>query len=99
MLFSLMSVDELDQCNEMVGKGDNRTIKVSKQSNGATKFSMVQDGKPRKSFPFKQNYLFVATLRVGSEGLQMAVDGKHITSFAFREVLYLSLSSNFFFFF
>ncbi|KAL2484647.1 Beta-1 [Abeliophyllum distichum] len=80
-------VDELDQCNEIVGKDDNRTIKASRQSNGATKFSMLQDGKPRNYFPFKQNYLFVATLRVGSEGIQMTVDGKHITSFAFRETL------------
>ncbi|KAL4574228.1 hypothetical protein LXL04_021054 [Taraxacum kok-saghyz] len=38
-------------------------------------------------FPFKQGYLSVATLRVGSEGIQMTVDGKHISSFAFRETL------------
>ncbi|CAI9779303.1 unnamed protein product [Fraxinus pennsylvanica] len=80
-------VDELDQCNEIVGKDDNRTIKASRQSKGATKFSMIQDGKPRKYFPFKQNYLSVATIKVGSEGIQMTFDGKHITSFAFRETL------------
>jgi len=45
----------------------------------------------RKYFPFKQGYPFVATLRVGSEGIQMTVDGKHITSFAFREVHSFSL--------
>jgi beta-1,3-galactosyltransferase len=73
-----MPVDELDQCNKMVGKDD-------KQS------SMAQEGsKSRKHFPFKQSYPFVATLRVGSEGIQMTVDGKHITSFAFREVIFLS---------
>lgn len=43
--------------------------------------------KPRRYFPFKQGYPSVATLRVGSEGIQMTVDGKHITSFAFREVI------------
>lgn len=43
-------------------------------------------------FPFKQGYPFVATLRVGSEGIQMTVDGKHITSFSFREVLPLIFS-------
>lgn len=48
---------------------------------------MVQEGSiARKYFPFKQGYLSVATLRVGSEGIQMTVDGKHITSFALREV-------------
>ncbi|GMY25978.1 beta-1,3-galactosyltransferase GALT1 [Fagus crenata] len=71
----IKKVDELDQCNKMVGKDD-------KQS------SMAQEGsKSRKHFPFKQSYPFVATLRVGSEGIQMTVDGKHITSFAFRETL------------
>ncbi|KAI3779201.1 hypothetical protein L2E82_08793 [Cichorium intybus] len=62
-------VDELDQCNEKVGK------MVNKESN------------TRSYFPFKQGYLSVATLRVGSEGIQMTVDGKHISSFAFRETL------------
>lgn len=38
-------------------------------------------------FPFKQGYLSVMTLRLGEEGIQMTVDGKHITSFAFREVI------------
>ncbi|XP_050277151.1 beta-1,3-galactosyltransferase GALT1 [Quercus robur] len=65
----IKKVDELDQCNKMVGKDDN------------------QGSKARKYFPFKQSYPFVATLRVGSEGIQMTVDGKHITSFAFRETL------------
>lgn len=52
----------------------------------------MQDGsKPRKYFPFKQGYPFVATLRVGSEGIQMTVDGKHLTSFAYREVISLIL--------
>ncbi|KAK6139334.1 hypothetical protein DH2020_026926 [Rehmannia glutinosa] len=80
-------VDELDQCNELLGKENNQTVKANRHGNGSTTISMVHDGKPRKYFPFKQNDLFVATLRVGSEGIQMTVDGKHITSFAFRETL------------
>lgn len=89
-----MPVDELDQCNKMVGKDDNRM--ASMHSNISRRSSMSQEGsKARKYFPFKQSYPFVATLRVGSEGIQMTVDGKHITSFAFREVIFLS----FFFFF
>ncbi|KAM7487440.1 hypothetical protein LguiB_024924 [Lonicera macranthoides] len=75
-------VDELDQCNEMVGKEDNRHSNVSR------KISLVREGSNTKRyFPFKHGYLSVATLRVGSEGIQMTVDGKHITSFAFRETL------------
>ncbi|EPS67238.1 hypothetical protein M569_07537, partial [Genlisea aurea] len=73
-------VDELEKCNGMVGKAMNHT----KHFNGSMQ---LHDGNPRKYFPFKQNDLFVATLRVGSEGIQMTVDGKHITSFAFRETL------------
>ncbi|KAL8218785.1 hypothetical protein R6Q57_022158 [Mikania cordata] len=61
-------VDELDQCNEKVGK-------------------VINGSKTRNYFPFKQGYISVSTLRVGSEGIQMTVDGKHITSFAFRETL------------
>ena len=82
-----MPVDELDQCNQIVGKDDNHTTMGGKHLNVSTKTPMVQDGsKPKKYFPFKQGNPFVATLRVGSEGIQMTVDGKHITSFGFREV-------------
>ncbi|KAF5745452.1 Beta-1 3-galactosyltransferase 15 isoform 1 [Tripterygium wilfordii] len=75
-------VEEFDQCNKMVG--GNVTLK----SGVARRSSMMLEGfKSRRYFPFKQGYPFVATLRVGSEGMQMSVDGKHITSFAYRETL------------
>lgn len=41
-----------------------------------------------RNFPFKQGYLAVMTFRVGEEGIHMTVDGKHITSFAYREVIW-----------
>lgn len=86
------TVDELDQCNEMVGKDVNQTLKALTHVNGSNGSSQVHDGfKRRRYFPFRQGYPFVATLRVGSEGIQMTVDGKHITSFAYREVLVLKL--------
>lgn len=79
-------VDGLDQCNEMVGKDDTRVLRSHR--NETRKVSIIEEGSvARKYFPFKQGYLSVATLRVGSEGIQMTVDGKHITSFAFRETL------------
>ncbi|EYU28764.1 hypothetical protein ABFS82_12G101200 [Erythranthe guttata] len=85
---NLKKVDELDQCNELLGKENNHTVvKTNQHANTTSKISMAHDGKSRKYFPFKQNDLFVATIRVGSEGIQMTVDGKHITSFAFRETL------------
>ncbi|XP_021746790.1 beta-1,3-galactosyltransferase GALT1-like [Chenopodium quinoa] len=81
-------VDELDQCNEMVGKDVNQTLKAFTHVNGSKGSPHIHDGfKRRPYFPFKQSYPFVATLRVGSEGIQMTVDGKHVTSFAYRETL------------
>lgn len=77
-------MDELEQCNDMVGN-----VMATRHVIATNKSSLAQDGsKSRKYFPFKQGYLSVATLRVGSEGIQMTVDGKHITSFAFREVIF-----------
>ncbi|XP_057949376.1 beta-1,3-galactosyltransferase GALT1-like isoform X2 [Malania oleifera] len=81
-------VDELDQCNKIVGKDDNQVILLSRHSNAPSKSSMVHKGpKTRRYFPFRQGHPFVTTLRVGGEGIQMTVDGKHITSFAYRESL------------
>ena len=91
-----LPVDELDQCNKIVGNRDVHLVMTGKSHNASRLSSMVQDGsKSRKYFPFKQGYPFVATLRVGSEGIQMTVDGKHITSFAQREVIFFILSSFF----
>ncbi|KAF5958550.1 hypothetical protein HYC85_005775 [Camellia sinensis] len=71
-------VDELSQCNQMVGKDGNVSMWAS----------MTQKRfKPQGYFPFKQGYMSVMTLRAGEEGLHMTVDGKHTTSFAYRERL------------
>ncbi|XXG87658.1 hypothetical protein AAC387_Pa11g2291 [Persea americana] len=81
-------VDELDKCNPMVGKDDKWWFPSTKYSNGSRRPPMSRESlKPRKYFPFKQGYLSVATLRVGVEGIQKTVDGKHITSFAYRDSL------------
>ncbi|OIW04764.1 hypothetical protein TanjilG_08647 [Lupinus angustifolius] len=81
-------VDELDQCNKNVGKNISQHYTASMHSHTSRRFSAAEgQSENQKYFPFKQGYPFVATLRVGSEGIQMTVDGKHITSFAFRETL------------
>lgn len=81
-------------CNEMVGKNDTQRFMGNKNYNSSQRSSMAQERfKPRQFFPFKQGHLSVATLRVGAEGLQMTVDGKHITSFAYREVVLIILFS------
>jgi beta-1,3-galactosyltransferase len=81
-------VDDLDECNKMVGGEINRTSSTSLQSNTSRGVPVAREAsKHEKYFPFKQGFLSVATLRVGTEGMQMTVDGKHITSFAFRDVI------------
>ncbi|XP_075506920.1 beta-1,3-galactosyltransferase GALT1-like [Primulina tabacum] len=83
---NITKVDELDRCDKLWGNDYNHTIRTN-QNNGSTNTSMVYDGEPRKHFPFKQNDLVVATVRIGSEGIHMMVDGNHVTSFAFHEAL------------
>lgn len=81
-------VDELELCNEIVGKEVNLTLKAPTHVNSSKGSPLAHEGFKRKLyFPFRQRYPFVATLRMGSEGMQMTVDGKHITSFAYRENL------------
>lgn len=83
----LHAVDDLDQCSKVVGEDDKElfTAKLSSYTS-ARNLSKGEDTKPRRYFPFKQGYLAISTLRVGVEGIQTSVNGKHITSFAFREV-------------
>ncbi|KAL1194526.1 Beta-1,3-galactosyltransferase GALT1 [Cardamine amara subsp. amara] len=81
-------VDDLDECNKMVGREVNRTSSTSLQSNTSRGIPVAMEASQHERyFPFKQGFLSVATLRVGTEGMQMTVDGKHITSFAFRDTL------------
>lgn len=78
-------VDELEKCNKIVGSVETRLSESNKNVNRSK--SMVQGTKARAYFPFKLGHPFAATLRVGVDGIQMTVDGKHVTSFAYRETL------------
>ncbi|ONK75832.1 uncharacterized protein A4U43_C03F21030 [Asparagus officinalis] len=81
-------VDDLEECGTVVGKDDKGITANGTLSSVSQRTSVMKEGsKPRHYFPFKQGYLAVATLRMGVEGIQMTVDGKHITSFAYRESL------------
>ncbi|XP_059670345.1 beta-1,3-galactosyltransferase GALT1-like [Cornus florida] len=79
-------VDDLNQCNQMVGRNDSKRFTSGGSSNIWSQMANNRSN-PRQFFPFKQGYPSVMTLRVGEEGIQMTVDGKHITSFAYRERL------------
>ncbi|XP_065858842.1 beta-1,3-galactosyltransferase GALT1-like [Euphorbia lathyris] len=79
-------VDKLNQCNELVGK--DYKFEASGSSNISVSSSTFKNrSRVIRYFPFKQGYLSVMTLSVGEEGIQMTVDGKHITSFTYRESL------------
>ena len=78
-------MDELEKCNKIVGNIETRLSELKKNFNKSK--SMVQGAKTRAYFPFKLGHPFAATLRVGVDGIQMTVDGKHVTSFAYREVI------------
>ncbi|XP_023547355.1 beta-1,3-galactosyltransferase GALT1-like [Cucurbita pepo subsp. pepo] len=78
-------VDELEKCNKIVGNVETRLSELNKNFNKSK--STVQGAKAKPYFPFKLGHPFAATLRVGVDGIQTTVDGKHVTSFAYRETL------------
>ncbi|XP_052189506.1 beta-1,3-galactosyltransferase GALT1-like isoform X2 [Diospyros lotus] len=87
-VLSNKKVDELKQCNWMVGKDGNQKPISFGSSNASMWSSLARNRiKKRRYVPFKQGYLFVMTLRAGEEGFQMSIDGMHMTSFAYRERL------------
>ncbi|KAG8071185.1 hypothetical protein GUJ93_ZPchr0006g41863 [Zizania palustris] len=71
-------VDDLERCNSMVGREEKSSI------NSKHPLNAKEGGNPSTYFPFKQGHLAISTLRIGLEGIHMTVDGKHITSFAYR---------------
>lgn len=78
------TVEDLERCNAMVG--------TEEDINNSKHHTAAKHGEPSKYFPFKQGYLAIATLRVGSEGIHMTVDGKHVTSFAYRAVNFFHIT-------
>eukprot|EP00250_Pteridium_aquilinum_P011658 c20220_g1_i1 orf=381-2360(-) len=76
-------VDGLDVCTDQVGKA------VVRKSNTNMKGPMVGDNK--SWFPFMNGLPFAATLWAGWEGFHMTVNGKHVTSFEYRQNLKPSL--------
>lgn len=95
-----VAVDDLEQCSAIVGTDDKGIFASNKGHNISRSFPLKREGdKPRRYFPFKQGYLSIATIRMGIEGIQVTVDGKHISSFAYREVLLLQQIHFFFSFF
>uniref|UniRef100_A0A0D9WNK5 Galectin domain-containing protein n=1 Tax=Leersia perrieri TaxID=77586 RepID=A0A0D9WNK5_9ORYZ len=81
-------VDDLEKCGSMVGNDKKQAWDTKLNSNvSSIQSAWKKNAEPRKYFPFREGYLAIAILRVGAQGIHMTVDGKHVTSFAFREDL------------
>ncbi|ERN03256.1 hydroxyproline O-galactosyltransferase GALT3 [Amborella trichopoda] len=81
-------VDGLGPCNEQVGRISTQEKSSGKQPHIPKWFNASRGSTDRKfSFPFVEGHPFTATLWVGMEGFHMTVDGKHVTSFPYRESL------------
>lgn len=76
-------VDGLDTCTEQVGKA------VMRKNSTTLKGPMV--GNNKSWFPFMNGLPFAATLWAGWEGFHMTVNGKHVSSFEYRQNLKPSL--------
>lgn len=82
------TVDGLIQCNRLVGNYESQKFVASQILNVSKSSSMTRSSSSsRQYFPLKKGTFSVMTLRVGEEGIQMTVDGRHMTSFAHREVI------------
>uniref|UniRef100_A0A1J3H486 Putative beta-1,3-galactosyltransferase 16 n=1 Tax=Noccaea caerulescens TaxID=107243 RepID=A0A1J3H486_NOCCA len=72
-------VDELPLCNQQTGR---IALEESPNDDATMEFSLGN-----ANFPFLKGSPFTATLWFGLEGFHMTVNGRHETSFAYREKL------------
>lgn len=76
-------------CNVQVARSSNEeNPSVGKPTSDRTANISGESAHRTANFPFTEGNPFTATLWVGSEGFHMTVNGRHETSFAFREVRY-----------
>ncbi|TYJ45548.1 hypothetical protein E1A91_A02G064500v1 [Gossypium mustelinum] len=83
-----LKVDGLGLCNEQLVRStmeENQNVSVS--SGDASTNASQQSSHASANFPFVEGNPFTATLWVGLEGFHMTVNGRHETSFAYREKL------------
>ncbi|KAK9288222.1 hypothetical protein L1049_016671 [Liquidambar formosana] len=83
-----MKVDELVLCNEQVVRSIvEENLNVSRPNGDIVTNVSRGSVHTRANFPFVEGNLFTATLWVGLEGFHMTVNGRHETSFQYREKL------------
>ncbi|XP_019464792.1 PREDICTED: hydroxyproline O-galactosyltransferase GALT3 [Lupinus angustifolius] len=81
-------VDGLVLCNvQSVGSNNEENVNASQPTSYITSNISSESAHRTANFPFAEGNPFTATLWVGSEGFHMTVNGRHETSFAYREKL------------
>lgn len=82
-------VDGLARCNTKIIRSKREDTSNASHLESA-KLTNASNGTAHASanFPFVEGYPFTATLWAGVEGFHMTVNGRHETSFAYREVRY-----------
>ncbi|OAY69800.1 putative beta-1,3-galactosyltransferase 16 [Ananas comosus] len=81
-----IKVDGLVRCTEQFGESASPENVNGSQSDDVGK-SLKRSAHLSVSFPFAEGHPFTATLWAGLEGFHMTVNGRHETSFAYRERL------------
>ncbi|KAJ3702894.1 hypothetical protein LUZ61_006599 [Rhynchospora tenuis] len=81
------TVDGLEMCKINADRQEKETLS-DEEKNGynitvKSLYMKKYDKKPKRTFPFKQGFLAISTIRIGDEGMHMVVDGKHVTSFSY----------------
>ncbi|XP_058757384.1 hydroxyproline O-galactosyltransferase GALT3 isoform X2 [Vicia villosa] len=85
---NIHNVDELVPCNvQAVRNNYEENVNVGQPTSDIPSNISSESAHRTGNFPFSEGNPFTATLWVGSEGFHMTVNGRHETSFAYREKL------------
>ncbi|KAK7363428.1 hypothetical protein VNO77_05571 [Canavalia gladiata] len=85
---NIQKVDGLVLCNVQVVRSNNEgNVNVGQPTRDIPSNISSESEHRTANFPFAEGNPFTATLWVGSEGFHMTVNGRHETSFAYREKL------------
>ncbi|MED6174994.1 hypothetical protein PIB30_074273 [Stylosanthes scabra] len=79
-------VDGFALCNVQVGSNNEANVNVGQPTSDITSNVSSESAHRTGNFPFTEANPFTATLWAGSEGFHMTVNGRHETSFAYREL-------------
>ncbi|XP_028211146.1 hydroxyproline O-galactosyltransferase GALT3 isoform X5 [Glycine soja] len=87
---NIQEVDGLVLCNIQAVRSNNKgNANVDQPASDIPSNISSESVHRTANFPFAEGNPFTSTLWVGSEGFHMTVNGRHETSFAYREVLWM----------